>query len=83
MTDRPFDRQAAIDAIKAAHARGVNARLANRPQLVLDFETASTEPLKPCQWVSQRLSQDQFRCAQCGVVWDVDEARPACLNTSA
>lgn len=37
-----------------------------------------TEWLSACRTVPVRLGQDQYRCANCGHVWDVDEARPPC-----
>lgn len=33
----------------------------------------------PCDNPAMRHSQDQYRCTKCGVVWDVDESRPACI----
>jgi hypothetical protein len=32
-------------------------------------------PLCP---VPTRHTQDQYRCAYCGLVWDIDEPRPPC-----
>lgn len=28
-----------------------------------------------------RYGQDQYRCGQCGVIWSIDENRPACEST--
>jgi hypothetical protein len=33
----------------------------------------------PCENVATRYGQDQYRCSKCGVVWDIDESRPACI----
>lgn len=56
------------------------------PQGELDlgpFALIGADPLKVlCVVTPQRFGQDQLRCTVCGIVWDIDEARPDCANTS-
>lgn len=53
----------------------------------LDMETYSRVPLEIdhtdiCKFTPLRMGQDQYRCNECGLVWDVDEPRPACKDTA-
>lgn len=34
-----------------------------------------------CPYMAGRHTQDQYRCAECGRVWDIDEERPPCKFT--
>lgn len=36
---------------------------------------------RTCADAATRYGQDQYRCTQCGMIWDVDEPRPPCQDT--
>src|SRR5205807_1489109 len=58
------------------------------PQAELDLEPFNLArvpaiALSGCSSYPQRLGQDQYRCVDCNVVWDIDEPRPQCILSLA
>lgn len=51
-------------------------------QLCLALNDPVPTPItQTCNTYPIRLGQDQYRCADCGIVWDINEKRPPCPKT--